>query len=312
MADPVTLAALAMDAAIGWPDALYRRIGHPVGGFARLIDWCERHGNRPTRSAGLRRMLGVATMLLLIGLTAGIAWAAQAMLVAWIGDCAWIGIALLAFPALAQRSLNDHVRPVQQALERGDIAEARHAVGMIVGRDTGALNSAGVSRAAIESLSESFCDGVAAPFFWLLLLGLPGVWTYKAINTADSLIGHREDRWRAFGWAAARIDDGANLIPARLGGALICIAGAGGWRIMRRDARRHASPNAGWTEAAMAGALGLKLAGPVSYDGIAHAKPWIGDGRTDAGPADIGRALIVYRRACLLLWLIAAGAWIIG
>jgi adenosylcobinamide-phosphate synthase len=201
---------------------------------------------------------------------------------------------------------------VEHALRSGDLSQARIAVGMIVGRDTAALDEAGIARAAIESLSESYCDGVAAPFFWLLLLGLPGVWAYKAVNTADSLIGHREERWRAFGWAAARMDDALNLIPARIGGALICIAGGGGWRTMARDARSHASPNAGWTEAAMAGALGLRLAGPIAYDGIMQDKPWIGSGRASAGPGDIRRALRVYRRACLLLWLVAGGvAWVL-
>ncbi len=133
---------------------------------------------------------------------------------------------------------------------------------MIVGRDTGALDEAGVARAAIESLAESFCDGVAAPLFWLLLLGLPGVWAYKAINTADSLIGHREERWRAFGWAAARTDDLANWIPARLAGALLCLAGGGGWRILWRDARQHASPNAGWPEGGDGGRAGASACGP--------------------------------------------------
>ena len=188
------------------------------------------------------------------------------------------------------------------------ISAARAAVAMIVGRDTAALDEAGVARAAIESLAESFCDGVVAPLFWLLLLGLPGIWAYKAVNTADSLIGHREDRWRAFGWAAARFDDLLNWIPARLSGVLICLAGGGGWRILRRDARRHGSPNAGWPEAAMAGALGLRLAGPIAYDGVMHDKPWIGDGTNAAGGENLDRALAVYVRACLLLWLIAGGA----
>ncbi|NML10606.1 cobalamin biosynthesis protein CobD [Sphingobium sp. AR-3-1] len=311
MSEPVAIVALALDAAIGWPDWLYRRIGHPVGLFARVIDTCERWGNRPAHGAMRRRAQGVATMGLLIGIAGGGGWALQAGLAWALGPFAWIGIALLAFPALAQRSLHDHVAPVADALERGDLAAARRAVAMIVGRDVEELDEAGVSRAAIESLSESFCDGVAAPLFWLLALGLPGVWAYKAINTADSLIGHREERWRAFGWAAARIDDGANLIPARLGGGLICLAGGGGWSTMMRDARRHASPNAGWTEAAMAGALGLRLAGPVSYDGEAHDKPWIGTGRKTADAADIRRALAVYRRACLLLWVVAGGVQLI-
>jgi adenosylcobinamide-phosphate synthase len=181
---------------------------------------------------------------------------------------------------------------------------------MIVGRDVEGLDESGVARAAIESLAESFCDGIAAPLFWLLALGLPGVWAYKAINTADSIIGHREERWRAFGWAAARTDDLLNLVPARLGGGVICLAAWGGWRVMLRDATLHASPNAGWTEAAMAGALDLRLAGPIAYDGVRNDKPWIGDGRTTADASDIERALGIYVRACLLLWAITAGmAW---
>ncbi|MGH6634287.1 MAG: cobalamin biosynthesis protein CobD/CbiB, partial [Sphingopyxis sp.] len=173
---------------------------------------------------------------------------------------------------------------------------------------TDELDESVVARAAIESLAESFCAGVAAPLFWLLLLGLPGVWAYKTVNTPDSLIGHREERWRAFGWAAACFDDLANWIPARLAGLLLCLAGGGGWRVLWRDARKHASPNAGWPEAAMAGALGLRLAGPVAYDGVMHDKSWIGDGASEAGGDEIDHALAVYLRACLLLWLIAGGA----
>jgi adenosylcobinamide-phosphate synthase len=306
VAEPVALLVLALDAAIGWPAWLYRRIGHPIGLFARLINGCEQAWNRPGLPFALRRTLGVATMALLIGMAGGGAWVVQYGLMVALGSAGWVACAVLAFPALAQRSLDDHVRAVAHALEQSDLPAARQAVGMIVGRDTGPLDEAGVSRAAIESLSESFCDGIAAPLFWLLVLGLPGIWAYKAINTADSLIGHREDRWRAFGWAAARIDDLANLVPARLGGMLICIAAGNGWATMWRDAGQQASPNAGWTEAAMAGALKLRLAGPICYDGVMHDKPWIGPpGRADARPVDIRRALSVYRRACLLLWLIA-------
>lgn len=312
MAEPVALAALILDAAIGWPGWLYARIGHPVGGFARLIDGCERRWNRPTLREGRRRAFGILTVILLLIASAGPALLAHAGLHHLLGAMAWPILALFAFPALAQRSLHDHVAAVEKALSAGDLAQARHAVAMIAGRDTAALDEAGIARAAIESLAESFCDGIAAPLFWLALLGLPGVWAYKAINTADSLIGHREERWRAFGWAAARTDDVANLIPARMGGAMVCIAGGGGWRMMMRDAGKHASPNAGWTEAAMAGALGLRLAGPIAYDGVLHAKPWIGDGRADASAPDIGRALSVYRRACLLLWLLAGLPFLYG
>jgi len=311
MADPIALVALALDAAIGWPDRLYAWVGHPVGGFARFLDICERHGNRLDRSEATRRALGGATILALIALTGAAAWWLDREAHLLFGRWGWIASAVLAWPALAQRSLYGHVRPVADALMRGDLPAARSAVARVVGRDTQRLDQAGVSRAAIETLAESFCDGIVAPLFWLLLLGLPGVWVYKAINTADSMIGHKEPRWRAFGWAAARIDDGANWIPARIAGVLVCVAGAGGWAVMKRDARAHASPNAGWPEAAMAGALSVALAGPVSYDGVTQIKPWIGRGGRSATPADIVTGLQIYARACLLLWIVAGGvAWL--
>jgi adenosylcobinamide-phosphate synthase len=258
----------------------------------------------------MRRAGGVTTVLLLVTVAGGGGFVLQLIVLRWFGAWGWIVIAVLAFPGLAQRSLYDHVRRVALPLAAHDLPAARLAVAMIVGRDTAALDEAGVARAAIESLAESFNDGVAAPLFWLLLLGLPGLWTHKAINTADSLIGHREEPFRLFGWAAARTDDLLNLIPARLAGFLICLAVPGGWRVLWRDAGKHASPNAGWPEAAMAGALRLRLAGPIAYDGIMHDKPWIGDGSLTADAVSIGRALTVYLRACLLLWLIAgACAW---
>lgn len=311
MADPVALVALALDATIGWPDRLYARVGHPVGAFARFLNLAERRGNSPARREGVRRGLGVLTMVVLIALTGGVAWWLDRESHILFGRWSWIASAVLAWPALAQRSLYVHVRPVADALLRGDLPTARVMVARVVGRDTQRLDQAGVSRAAIETLAESFCDGIVAPLFWLLLFGLPGVWMYKAINTADSIIGHKEPRWRAFGWAAARIDDGANWIPARIAGALVCIAGAGGWAVMKRDARAHASPNAGWPEAAMAGALGVALAGPVAYDGVTQIKPWIGREGRAASPKDIVTSLQIYARACLLLWVIAGSvAWL--
>lgn len=308
MADLTAIAALALDGAIGWPRGLYRRVGHPVGLFARLIARCEAAWNRPDHGFWTRRALGVLTLMLLLFVTIAAAVALQWLATTLLGRAAWIGIAVLAWPALAQRSLFDHAHPVATALDAGDLPAAREAVSAIVGRDTARLDEAGVARAAIESLAESLCDGVVAPLFWLLLLGLPGVWAYKAVNTADSLIGHYEPRWRAFGWAAARLDDALNLAPARLSGLLLCLAGGGGWRVLWRDAGNHASPNAGWPEAAMAGALRLRLAGPIAYDGVRHDKPWIGAEGRDARPHDVARALRLYLRACLLLWLATAAA----
>lgn len=310
MAEPIALAALVLDALVGWPRGLYRRVGHPVGWFAWLIGWCETHWNDPERSPGERRVLGSATVALLILLVGGGGWLVQRLLMAALGGWGWLAIVLFAWPALAQRSLFAHVRPVARAIDAGDLPGARATVGRIVGRDTGVLDRSGVARAAIESLAESFSDGIVAPAFWLLLLGLPGVWIYKAVNTADSMIGHREPRWRAFGWAAARTDDLLNLVPARLSAVLLCLAG-GGWRTLWRDAGNHASPNAGWPEAAMAGALNLRLAGPIVYDGVLQDKPWIGEGRSALDAGDIDRALSLYLRACLLLWLIVgAVAWV--
>lgn len=304
--EAVALGALALDAAIGWPGWLYRRIGHPVGLFACIIASFEQRWNRPELSAAARRLLGLLAMLLLLMLSVGSAMALERAIRMIAGDLAWLFIALAAWPALAQRSLLEHVDAVICPLANGDLVVARQAVGRIVGRDTAMLDEAGVSRATIESLAESLSDGVIAPLFWLLLCGLPGIWAYKAINTADSLIGHPEEPFRAYGWAAARIDDLANLAPARLSALLICLAGFGGWRIVLRDHGRHASPNAGWPEAAMAGALAVRLGGPVVYDGMQADKPWLGD-RGLASVHTVRAARTVYLRACALAWCVTGG-----
>lgn len=306
MIEPVALGALVLDAVCGWPAWLHARIGHPVGGFARLIHQCERRWNRPTLGDRARWCGGFATLLLLLASAAGAGWVIEQAVRLLMGRWAWAGLAIAAWPGLAQRSLYDHVQPVGRALLAGDLPGARRAVGRIVGRETAPLDEPGVARAGIESLAESFCDGVVAPLFWLVVAGLPGIWVYKAANTADSLIGHREAPFTTFGWAAARFDDLLNLVPARIAGLLLCIAGAGGWRVLWRDHGCHVSPNAGWPEAAMAGALRVRLAGPVHYDGVRHDKPWIGGEGRDASGADVGTALRAYGRACALLWLMSA------
>ena len=297
MADPVALAALAIDAALGWPGWLHKRVEHPVGLFARIIARCERQWNRRTWRDRTRRIGGVATVAVLVSVAGGVGILLTIGAGMLPGAARWIALAILAWPALAQRSLDQHFVPVVSALQAGDLAGARQAVGLIVGRDTAALDEAGVARAGIESLAESFCDGVVAPLFWLIVAGLPGIWVMKAVNTADSLIGHKEEPWRDFGWAAARLDDAMNFLPARISALLICLAGLGGWRIGWRYRRAHESPNAGWPEAAMAGVLRVRLAGPVSYDGAVADKPWIGEGG-DPDVAAMRRARGVYHRAC--------------
>jgi adenosylcobinamide-phosphate synthase len=220
-------------------------------------------------------------------------------------------VMLIATIGFAQRSLHKHVGDVARALKDQGVAAGRASVSRIVGRDVAALDEGGVAHAAIESLAESFGDGVVAPAFWFLVGGLPGLFVYKAVNTADSMIGHLNERHRDFGWAAARLDDLLNLAPARIAGFLICVAGAAGARTMLRYAPRHASPNGGWPEAAMAGVLRLRLGGPVSYDGDPAMRAWLGDGTDPVGAPDIDRSLIVYRRACLLLWLgVGGAAWL--
>ena len=303
-ADPwIVLAAAGLEGVLGYPARLHRLVPHPVawiGAALRRLEALNRGGDIP------RRLAGVFVLLLVAGTAALAGWLIGRLVDGW----ALILTIAAGSLGLAARSLYAHVAAVSRALNTPiNLPAARAAVGMIVGRDTADLDEAGVSAAALESLAESFNDGVVAPLFWFLLGGLAGLFAYKAVNTADSLIGHREEPWRCFGWAAARADDLANLVPARLAGLLLCLA-VGGWRIMFRDAGKHASPNAGWPEAAIAGALGLRLAGPIAYDGVMHAKPWIGDGRTNASAHDIRRALRLYVLACLLLWPIAGGlAW---
>ncbi len=303
----VLLAALMIDAAFGDPVALYRIIPHPVAGLGNLIAAIERKANDESADDGVRVRAGAATVAVVVALAAAAGWGA-----AWLFHLApggWLLEALCASGLIAFRGLYDHVRRVADAMARGTDA-ARDAVSHIVGRDPESLDDAGIARAAIESAAENFSDGVVAPVFWYAVFGLPGMAAYKAINTLDSMIGHRTQRYTLFGRAAARLDDAANWLPARIAGALI--AGAAGrrlpaaWRAMMRDAPRHRSPNAGWQEAAMAGALGLALAGPRRYGGEMVDDAWMGDGRRDAKSGDVRRALRVYVRAGALLAVVVA------
>ena len=299
----LTLAALLIEALVGYPDRLVRSIGHPVNWIGRLIGALERYCNRDSTEPVQRRALGIITLLLVVTVVAVAAFVIERGLL--LLPFGVIGVAFLASALIAQRSLHEHVADVADALEKTGAEGGREAVSHIVGRDTGALDEAGVARAAIESLAENFSDGVVAPVFWMLIAGLPGAAVYKAINTADSMIGHRTPRYQAFGWSAARLDDLVNLPASRLSALLIIAAAAvtksasaaAAWQAVRRDARRHRSPNAGYPEAAMAGALGLALAGPRNYGGVRVDDALMGDKRRAADANDIRAALGLYRRA---------------
>ncbi len=304
--------ALLTEAAAGYPDRLYRAIGHPVGWIGTLIGALDRGLNRPAWPKSVRRALGVLALALVIVAATGPVWVLSAWLRQFPGG--WIVEALLAASLLAQRSLHNFVAAVGRGLDQEGLDGGRLAVAHIVGRNPQTLDEAGVSRAAIESLAENFSDAVVAPSMWLLVGGLPGIVAYKAINTADSMIGHRTSKHAEFGWAAARLDDLVNLPASRLAGLWIALATALrdrrrarlALRAMRRDGPLHRSPNAGWPEAAMAAALGLRLGGPRIYGEVQVEDHWMGRGRSCATAADIWRALALYRRACAAQIAVAA------
>jgi adenosylcobinamide-phosphate synthase len=307
--DPLLLLyfGLAIDALFGEMGSVFRHFSHPVMLAGRAIQFFETRLNRSDRGDIARRVRGVLTVIVLVGLAAALGW-----LIQYLCRTAVAGAAVEAFAIgvlLAQRSLYNHVAAVSTALIHGGLVSGRLAVSQIVGRDPESLDGAGIARAAIESLAENFSDGVVAPVFWYLVAGLPGLFAYKMANTLDSMIGHKSPRYRAFGWAAARLDDLLNLIPAPLTGLLLAFAAlfdrqhsaADALRIMLRDGRKHRSLNAGWPEAAMAGALGISLAGPRHYHEGTVDDPYLGDGSTIASPQDINRALSLYFRACAIL-----------
>lgn len=310
----LTLCALLIEAAFGYPDAIFRRIGHPVTWIGRLITTLERLlGGEKSVLRG--RTYGLFALALIIAVPVGITIAGQILLHHLLPRSLCLALeALCASTLIAQRALHDHVRAVLKGLTQDGLAGGRRAVSQIVGRDPETLDRAGVVRAAIESLSENFSDGVVAPVFWLAVFGLPGAVAYKAINTADSMIGHLSPRHRDFGRAAALCDDCVNIPASRLTALWLCLAAffsggsfRGAIRAIRRDAAHHRSPNAGWPEAAMAGALALRLAGPRRYGGFTVADSWMGDGRSDAGPQDLARALRLYRLGCLIQALCLLG-----
>ncbi len=280
--------ALILDAVFGEPDWLWRRVPHPAVLMGRAVDALDQRLNRG--SAPLFK--GIVAVLALIALSLVVS-----VPLSWHGFAGVfevIGAAIL----LAQRSLSQHVNAVAAGLDIS-LDEGRRKVAMIVGRDPETLDESGVARAAIESAAENWSDGVIAPAFWFLVAGLPGIVIYKMINTADSMIGHRNDRYARFGWAAARLDDVLNWIPARLSGLLICLIGGRrpALKLMWRDARKHRSPNAGWPESALAATLGIALAGPRVYGGVTTDDPFLNEsGRRELTPIDV-------RDAVATLWM---------
>jgi adenosylcobinamide-phosphate synthase len=303
---------MLIELCIGYPERLVRVIGHPVTWIGALIGGLDRLFNRDMTPV-LRRLAGILAVAIALSVVGAITFVVQWQLLRQ--PFGIVPVAVLASALIAQRSLHRYVANVASALERQDLDAGRKAVSHIVGRDTARLDRAGIARAAIESLAENFSDGIVAPVFWLVVAGLPGAALYKAINTADSMIGHRTPRYADFGWAAARLDDLVNLPASRLAALLLILASVlcndasagAAWRAIRRDAARHRSPNAGYPEAAMAGALGLSLAGPRFYAGISVEDAFMGDGRREAEAKDIRRALALYRRADATLLALLAG-----
>jgi adenosylcobinamide-phosphate synthase len=312
------LIGLAIDAAFGDMPAVFAWVPHPIVVAGRAVAFLEKKLNRPNRGERSRRERGIVTVIMLVAAASGLGWVLH-----WLSRGSLVGaiVEALAIGILvAQRGLFQHVAAVGAALATGGLSAGRNAVSHIVGRDPMRLDRHGVARAALESLAENFSDGVVAPVFWYLVLGLPGLFAYKMANTLDSMIGHRSERYLSFGWAAARFDDLLNLVPALLSGLLLAAAAffadeampGHAFAVMLRDGRKHHSPNAGWPEAAMAGALGLALAGPRPYAEGDVADPWLGDGTPDATPADIERGLRLYMLACLLLAGLVLGVWLMA
>jgi len=287
------VAAMLLDAALGEPRWLWARLPHPAVLMGRAVEALDRQMNH----GGNRVAKGIAALALMV---AGAALAGAA-----IGALGWVAETIAAAILLAHRSLVQHLAAVAAGL-RMSLSEGRRAVALIVGRDTEAMDGPAIARAAIESGAENFSDGVIAPLFWFAVAGLPGMAVYKIVNTADSMIGHRTQRHEAFGWAAARLDDLLNLIPARLTAALLALShGITAAGPIARDARQHRSPNAGWPEAAMAHVLNVALSGPRSYHGELRDFPFVHPaGARDPGAAEIDAAIAALWRA----WRVALAA----
>ncbi|AYC33693.1 cobalamin biosynthesis protein [Pseudomonas cavernae] len=289
------LAGVALDALCGEP-----KRGHPLVAFGRLAEGLERRLNRPYEEGAMGwRSHGVMAWLLAVLPLTGLAW-----LLSRLPQIGWLVEVLALYAALGLRSLGEHALPVAQALRGGDLDLARQRVGLMVSRQTSELDDVGVARATTESVLENGSDAVFAALFWFALLGAPGVVLYRLSNTLDAMWGYRNARFERFGWAAARIDDGLNYLPARLVALTYALLGQTrlALRCWRTQAPQWDSPNAGPVMAAGAGALGVSLGGPAIYHGELHTRPVLGEGEP-AGPAHIEQALALVQRG-VWLWLL--------
>ena len=303
----IMLCALALDAWIGWPAFLFDRIGHPVSWLGKLIARFDKSLNRRDWHFATRRLMGVITALFLIGGCFFLGLFFQILF--GEGVLGFVLSVLIVWPLLAVNSMFTHVEDIAIPLEENRITEARAAVSLIVGRNPETLDRAGIGRAAIESLAENTSDGIVAPIFWGTVLGIPGIFAYKAINTLDSMIGYKTKRHFHFGWASARIDDIANFIPARMTGWLFALTSGNrkqALAVMSFDAKKHRSPNAGWPEAAMAGALGVRISGPRDYGTGQSNDPWLNENGREVVAADVTKSLSLFKRAMFGLAAILA------
>ena len=302
--------ALLVERFAGYPQPVFDKIGHPVMWIGKLITWADHALNVPGASKTEGRLRGVMAVIgLIVAVFVPSYIVAQILGTTRIG---WMLEALLATSFIAQKSMRDHVKDVLRAFGQS-LPAARAAVAKIVGRDPAQLDESGVAKAALESLAENTSDGIVAPILWYAFLGLPGLAVYKAISTADSMIGHKSEKYLHFGWAAARLDDLVNLAPSRLTGLLFAATEPSRFKdvfaIMRRDAPKHGSPNAGWPEAAMAAVLGLKFGGPRAYEGVPVDLPFMGQGREHLTRLDIKRGLKLFSHA---MWLLFAAMLVPG
>ncbi len=302
----IVLLAWAIEALFGWPDWLYQKIKHPVVWIGACISKFDRMWNRSNVSHQARYMAGATTSIIVITSTTGLACMIS-FLLSYI-PFGWSIEAVLISSLIASRSLYTHIHKVLLPLKNDDIPAARIAVSQIVGRETSQLNASEISRASLESLAENTSDGVVAPLFWAVLFGLPGIAAYKAINTLDSMIGHKSEKYHAFGGFAARLDDIVNLLPARITGLVFALTSLKfqALKIMLQDASKHRSPNAGWPEAAMAGALNINLSGPRIYNNKQVVEPVLNAEGHSPSPDDIQQGLILYIKSMLVIATILA------